>query len=36
MFSAVEDKPYAERQCGVRDAFGNVWWIATYKPEEDQ
>ena len=28
--SAPEDKPYDERQCGVRDAFGNVWWISTY------
>jgi len=24
------DKPYHERQAGVRDAFGNVWYIATY------
>ncbi len=28
--SEPEDKPYDERQCGVRDAFGNVWWISTY------
>jgi PhnB protein len=26
-----EDKPYAERQAGVRDSFGNTWWIATYR-----
>jgi predicted ester cyclase/uncharacterized glyoxalase superfamily protein PhnB len=25
-----EDKPYRERQAGVRDGFGNVWWIGTY------
>lgn len=25
-----EDKPYQERACGVRDPFGNVWYIATY------
>lgn len=27
------DKPYMERQAGFRDAAGNTWWIATYKPE---
>jgi PhnB protein len=26
-----EDKPYAERSAGVRDTFGNTWWISTYK-----
>jgi PhnB protein len=25
-----EDKPYKERGCGVKDSFGNTWWIATY------
>ena len=25
-----EDKPYNERTAGVRDGFGNTWWIATY------
>ncbi len=25
-----EDKPYNERGAGVRDPFGNTWWIATY------
>ena len=25
-----EDKPYGERIAGVRDGFGNTWWIATY------
>ena len=28
--SAPEDKPYRERGCGVKDSFGNTWWIATY------
>ncbi len=35
IFSPLEDKPYAERQVGIRDAYGNVWWVATYKPELD-
>jgi PhnB protein len=35
VFSPVADKPYAERQVGIRDAYGNVWWVATYKPELD-
>lgn len=26
----VEDKPYQERACAVRDPFGNTWYIATY------
>ncbi len=26
-----EDKPYDERAAGVRDRFGNTWWIATYR-----
>ena len=25
-----EDKPYGERVAGVKDGFGNTWWIATY------
>ena len=29
--SAPEDKPYDERQGGIKDAFGNTWWIATYR-----
>ena len=29
--AAPQDKPYQERQAGVRDAFGNTWWIATYR-----
>ena len=28
--AAPEDKPYEERGAGVRDSFGNTWWIATY------
>jgi PhnB protein len=26
-----EDKPYQERAAGVRDSFGNTWWISTFK-----
>jgi PhnB protein len=26
-----QDKPYQERQAGVRDSFGNTWWIATFR-----
>lgn len=25
-----EDKPYHERSGGVRDSFGNTWYISTY------
>ena len=28
--AAPEDKPYQERAAGVKDSFGNVWYIATY------
>lgn len=28
--SPPEDKPYQERAGGVRDGFGNVWYISTY------
>ena len=28
--SAPEQKPYQERQGGVKDSFGNTWWISTY------
>jgi PhnB protein len=35
IFAPPEDKPYQERQMGVRDAFGNVWWIAQYLPDEN-
>ena len=27
---APEDKPYQERAAGVKDSFGNRWYIATY------
>jgi PhnB protein len=23
------DKPYKERQCGIKDSYGNTWWIST-------
>jgi PhnB protein len=25
-----EDKPYSERSAGVKDSFGNTWWISTF------
>jgi PhnB protein len=28
--AAPEDKPYRNRAAGVRDVFGNRWWISTY------
>jgi PhnB protein len=31
--AAPEDKPYQERAGGVRDVFGNSWWISTYRGE---
>jgi PhnB protein len=27
---APNDKPYGERMAGIKDAFGNMWWAATY------
>ena len=24
----VQDMPYGDRQGGVRDAHGNIWWIS--------
>jgi uncharacterized glyoxalase superfamily protein PhnB len=27
---APEDKPYGDRSAGVKDAWGNSWFIATY------
>ncbi len=24
------DQPYGDRNAGVKDAFGNVWWLATH------
>jgi PhnB protein len=32
--SPPEDKPYDERAAGVKDGFGNTWWIATYQEPE--
>jgi PhnB protein len=29
--AAPEDKPFQERSAGVRDSFGNIWWISTYQ-----
>jgi PhnB protein len=26
-----EDKPYQDRGAGVKDSFGNIWWIGTYQ-----
>jgi PhnB protein len=28
--SEPKDQPYQERNAGVRDSFGNIWYIATY------
>jgi len=28
--AAPDNKPYQERAAGVRDRFGNIWYIATY------
>jgi PhnB protein len=28
---APKDQPYNERNAGVRDSLGNVWWISTYQ-----
>jgi PhnB protein len=28
--AAPEQKPYHERQAGVKDGFGNTWWIASF------
>jgi PhnB protein len=30
VFSPPGDKPYEERQAGMRDVYGNVWWVATF------
>jgi len=27
------DQFYGDRHCGVRDAAGNLWWIATHKED---
>jgi PhnB protein len=28
------DKPYLERSAGVKDRYGNTWWISTYQGPE--
>jgi PhnB protein len=28
-----DDKPYGDRSAGVKDPFGNVWYIATHKED---
>lgn len=28
--NAPADKPYQERSAGVRDAYGNIWYVSTY------
>ena len=25
---AVDDMPYGDRQGGVKDQYGNIWWIS--------
>lgn len=30
VISRPEQKPYQERAAGVKDSYGNTWWIATY------
>ena len=29
--AAPEDKPYQERAAGIKDSFGNSWYISTFK-----
>jgi PhnB protein len=29
---AAVDYPWGDRIAGVKDSFGNTWWIATHKP----
>jgi PhnB protein len=31
--AAPEDKPYGDRNAGVKDSFGNTWWIGTHLGE---
>src|SRR5262245_48459238 len=31
--AAPADKPYQERNAGVKDSFGNIWWMAAYTGE---
>lgn len=32
--SVPADQPYGDRLAGVKDAFGNIWYIATYIGDE--
>ncbi|HVP55896.1 MAG TPA: VOC family protein [Candidatus Eisenbacteria bacterium] len=34
--ASPEDRPYQERGAGVKDSFGNTWWIATYTGTKPQ
>lgn len=34
VFASAEDKPYEERQAGIKDAYGNVWWVASFQPND--
>src|SRR5438309_4932584 len=29
--NAPVDQPYGDREAGIKDSFGNFWWIATHK-----
>jgi uncharacterized glyoxalase superfamily protein PhnB len=31
--SAPQDQPYGDRIGGVKDKWGNLWWLGTHKPE---
>jgi uncharacterized glyoxalase superfamily protein PhnB len=26
-----KEQPYQERNAGVKDRYGNTWWISTYR-----
>jgi PhnB protein len=34
LIMAVDDMPYGDRQGGVRDPGGNIWWISTRMTDE--
>lgn len=29
-----QNKPYQERVAGVKDSFGNIWWISTFNASQ--
>jgi PhnB protein len=31
--SVPTDQPYGDRIAGVKDKWGNLWWLGTHKPE---